>query len=238
MAFDANGDLYVCQGSAHRVIRLPWGDPANSETVADSYEGQGLNWPNDLAVAAAGRVYFSDPNYTEHQNNMEREAVYIAERGFGGNWSIQRVTSDTNKPNGVLLSPDQKTLFVAESPKAKYQRRELRAYPILDNGMLGDYSILHDFGSHRGIDGMSMTVSGLIIACAGSKKSGPGPMIYVFTQTGRVVFTLRTPDDMPTNCAFGGSALDTLFVTFGTGSLYAIPNTGMRGHLAYPPPGT
>ncbi len=144
------------------------------------------------------------------------------------------MTLDTKKPNGVLLSLDQKTLFVAESPYDEKYNRELRSYEILSNGLLGDYKILHDFGIGRGVDGMTLTSNNLIIATAGFYSAGPGPLIYIFDKNGRVLETHEVPSDMPTNCTFGGRNLDTLFVTFGTGKLYKVENTALTGHLIYP----
>ena len=233
MCFDSNGDLYVCEGQANRVARIP-ANSQTSEPIADGFDGGLLNCPNDLAVTEKGRVYFSDPNYSNNPNNLPHESVYMAEKGFGGAWNIRRVTFDTSKPNGVLLSPDQKALFAADSPTSPAQRRELRVYPILDNGLLGEYTVLHDFGIGRGIDGMAMTKDGIIVATAGQEASGPGPMLYLFEQSGRVVKTVRTPVDFPTNCTFGGQNLDVLYVTFGVGSVYEVTDTGLIGHLAYP----
>jgi sugar lactone lactonase YvrE len=59
-------------------------------------------------------------------------------------------------------------------------------------------------------------------------------MIYVFDPAGNVVATHPTPVDMPTNCAFAGAGLSVLYVTFGTGYLYRVPDAGMRGHIIYP----
>ena len=95
-------------------------------------------------------------------------------------------------------------------------------------------SILHDFGLGRGIDGMTLTSSGIIIATAGSSSAGPGPMIYEFEPSGRVIQTHKTPVDSPTNCTYGGTSLNTLFVTFAGGEVYKVDETGHNGHLAYP----
>ena len=101
--------------------------------------------------------------------------------------------------------------------------------------MLGDYQVIFDFGAGRGIDGMTLTTDGKIVATAGSASGGPGPMIYVFEQSGLVRSTHPTPVDAPTNCTFGDGSLGTLYVTFGTGHVYRVGGTGMTGHLAYPP---
>ncbi len=235
LQFDRSGRLFACEGGANRVVEIDTNDPDSAPSVvADNLNGARLNMPNDLAIDARGRIYFSDPNYSQKPNNLSHESVYMAEHTFGGNWTLKRVTFNTKRPNGVLLSADQKTLFVAESPPHRASRRELRAYPIKEDGTLEDYQVLFNFGPGRGIDGMTLNINGQIIATAGHNSAGPGPMIYVFEPSGLVRETHRAPQDGPTNCTFGGDRLDTLFVTFMTGHVYKVENSGMTGHLAYP----
>ena len=235
MTFDRSGSLFACEGDAHRITKVDTDDPnAEPQVIADAFNGQTLNWPNDIAVSATGRIYFSDPNYTSNASNQPHQSVYMAEHSFGGAWSVTRVTFDTTKPNGVLLSRDEKTLYVAESPHAPGFHRQLLAYPVLENGTLGSCSQLFDFGEARGIDGMTLTTDGKIVATAGGPNSGPGSTLYVFEPSGLVRSTHRTPAESPTNCTFGGSSLRDLFVTFATGFVYRVTDTGMTGHLAYP----
>ena len=140
MTLDRSGGLWACEGDEHRVTKIdpenPNGEPA---VIADAFNGDALNWPNDLAVSSAGRVYFSDPNYSSESNNLPHESVYMAEHSFGGAWSVTRVTFDTSKPNGVLLSRDEKTLYVADSSHTPGVTRELKAYPVLENGSPGTF---------------------------------------------------------------------------------------------------
>ena len=234
MQFDRSGDLWVCEGGNHSIAKINY-KTKSRKIIVESYNSKNLNWPNDLAITSDNKIYFSDPNYTQNKkNNQPGENVYLITSNFGGLWNIDPVTFDTKKPNGVLLSLDQKTLFVAESPYDEKYNRELRSYEILSNGLLGKYKILHDFGIGRGIDGMTLTSNNLIVATAGFYSSGPGPLIYIFDTKGRVLETHEVPSDMPTNCTFGGKNLDTLFVTCGTGKLYKVENTALTGHLIYP----
>ena len=235
MQFDRSGRLFACEGGSNRVVEINVDSPNDDPTVvAQGAAGSPLNMPNDLAIGAKGRIYFSDPNYSADPNNRPNESVYMAEHTFGGNWTLKQVTFDTARPNGVLLSPDQQSLYVADSHPDSVHRRELRAYDINADGTLGAHRVLFDFGVGRGIDGMTLTTSGHIIATAGSHASGPGPMLYVFNDSGLVVSSHRAPEDSPTNCTFGGNALDELFVTFLTGHVYRVRNTGYVGNLAYP----
>jgi gluconolactonase len=81
---------------------------------------------------------------------------------------------------------------------------------------------------------MCLDTDGNIIACAGWREAGPGPMIYVFAPSGRVLATHPVPVDRPTNCTFGDTDLSTLYVTTGGGHLFRVRNTGHRGWLLYP----
>ena len=235
MKFDRSGRLFVCEGGGNRVVEIDAAKPAaSSSVIADNLDGGRLNMPNDLDIDGRGRIYFSDPNYSAEPNNLPHESVYLAEHIFGGNWTVKRVTFDTNRPNGVLLSADQMTLYVAESPVIFDLKRELRAYPVNPDGTLGACSVLFDFGPGRGVDGMALTTDGQILATAGEPTAGAGSAIYVFERDGLVRSTHRTPADSPTNCTFGGPGLNILYVTFATGHVYQVKNTGMTGHLAYP----
>lgn len=232
---DHRGCLYACEGGGRRITRY---SPDGSLTVlADRFEGQRLNSPNDIIVDSRGRVWFSDPRYGDKTDDLElgHESVYRLDPTTDGRWTIRRMTFDTTKPNGLALSPDEKTLYVAQSHYGEGNKRELRAYPIRDDATLGPYEVLHNFYPHRGIDGMKIDAEGNIIATAGWRWSGPGPMIYVFAPNGRVLETHPVPEDRPTNCAFGDDDLQTLYVTTIEGWLLRA-RTDHRGVAAPRPP--
>lgn len=237
LMFDASGQLFACEGgkddAGRRIVRYDPGAP--TVIIVDFYEGNRFNSPNDLAIDILGRIWFTDPRYSDDRQTMEldHESVYRADPQPDGSWTIHRVTFDTTRPNGLLVSPDQQTLYVAQSDYAADRKRELRAYPINEDGSVGEYAVLHDFGPHRGIDGMVHDIDGNIVACCGWQRSGPGPMIAVFAPNGRVLQTHPVPFDRPTNCSWGGNDLSTLYVTTGSGHLLRA-ETGLRGHLLYP----
>src|SRR5206468_8046654 len=131
------------------------------KTLADKYDGKRFNSPNDLTIDSKGRIYFSDPRYVgDEKRELDHESVYRIDP----DGTVTRVTTDTAKPNGLAISPDGKTLYVAESNGDKKLARELRAYPIKDDGSLGAGKKLHDFGEERGIDGMTVASDGTIVA--------------------------------------------------------------------------
>ena len=233
LMFDTNGRLYACEGGGRRIMRY---EPDGETTVlADRFEGKRLNSPNDLAIDAHGRIWFTDPRYGEQRDDMDldHESVFRLDPQADGSWWIRRMTFDTTRPNGLLISADQKILYVAQSEYGEGKKRELRAYPIREDDTLGPYQVLHNFCPHRGIDGMCLDVEGNIIATAGWEVSGPGPMIYVFAPSGRVLETHPVPSDRPTNCTFGGPGLSTLYVTAGSGDVYRV-ETNRRGRLWFP----
>ena len=239
LMFDADGKLYACEGGGRRVVRY---DGDSTTVLADSYQGSKFNVPNDLAIDPEGRVWFTDPFYegaggawSEDRSNKEldHDSVYRIDLKDGKSTAVTRVTEDTTRPNGLLFSLDFKTLYVAQSGRLEDEKRQLRAYPVNSDGSLGPHEVIHDFGEHRGIDGMVLDGEGNIIATAGYKAGGPGPMIYVFSASGEVLETHPTPFDRPTNCSFGGEDLSTLYVTTIDGFLLRA-FTERQGRLAYP----
>ena len=226
LALDSSGALFACEGGGRRVVRYE--ADGSVKVLADGFEGRKFNVPNDLAVDPKGRVWFTDPFYegaggawSEDRSNKEldHDSVYRLDPDDNDNWTVSRVVFDTTRPNGLLFSLDYSVLYVAQSGRLPDEKRELRAYPVNEDGGLGAGEVIHDFGAHRGIDGMCLDEEGNIVATAGFRESGPGPMIYVFSPSGEVIETHPLNVDRPTNCAFGGEDLSTLYVTTGEGHL-------------------
>ncbi len=225
LMLDANGVINACEGGGRRMVQYPEG--GETIVLCGEFGGNRLNSPNDLAIDGRGRVWFTDPRYGDYRDDMEldHESVYRLDPQPDGSWKPLRVTYDTTAPNGLLLSPDEETLYVAQSKNGEGQKRELWAYPIVEGSsgetgrIVGDHQVLHNFYPHRGVDGMCLDVDGNIIATAGWGESGPGGMIYVFAPDGRVLETHPVPCDSPTNCAFAGPDLRDLYVTSTEGHL-------------------
>ena len=239
LMFDESGNLYACEGGGRRVVRY---ESDSTEVLAESYEGSRFNVPNDLAIDIQGRVWFTDPFYegaggpwSEDRSNKEldHDSVYRIDMTDGKSTAVSRVTEDTTRPNGLLFSLDYQTLYVAQSGRLPEEERQLRAYPVNSDGSLGSHEVIHDFGEHRGIDGMVLDADGNIVAAAGYKAGGPGPLIYVFSASGEVLETHPTPFDRPTNCSFGGEDLSILYVTTGDGFLLRA-FTERQGRLNFP----
>ena len=241
LMFDPEGCLYACEGDARRVVRYEAGGRAT--VLADGFEGRRFNIPNDLAIDPQGRVWFTDPFYEGaagpwsedfSHKELDHGSVYRLDPTSDGKWSMQRVTFDTTRPNGILFSLDYKTLHIAQSGRRPDEKRQLRAYPVKEDATLGEASVLHDFGENRGIDGMCLDTEGNIVATAGWEHGGPGPMLYVFSPQGDVLETHPVDAKRPTNCTFGDVDLKTLYVTSTEGHLFRA-RTERQGRLWYPP---
>lgn len=241
LAHDERGRLFGCCSGGRAIVRF---DPDGKNTViADRVEGKKLNTPNDLAIDRKGRIWFTNPvndgNWDKTEvKELDNQSVLRADPQKDGSYSVTRVTFDTTQPNGILVSQDNRTLYVAESSYTVGVPRELRAYPILEDGSLGKYDVLFTWGEdargvHRGIDGMCFDAEGNIIATAGWEVSGPGPMLYVFSPKGRVLETHPVAANRPTNVCFGGPDMTTVFVTSTQGHFFKAQTTRV-GWAMYP----
>jgi gluconolactonase len=238
LAVGRDGCVYAAQEGGRRVIQyLPDG---SATTTALRLDGKIHNHPCDLVVDSRMRIWFADP-YSEMLSigpqifpKLDHASVLRGHRDERNNWTLRRITFDTAAPRAVLLSPDEKTLYVAEGDRST-PLRELRAYPVLADGTVASFRVLHTFGGdhtgeHRGIEGLALAEDGSVIACAGGRNAGPGPMLYVFSPSGQLVAGHAFPGDAPVRCAFGGKNLDELYVTSTDARLYRARNLGLRGN--------
>lgn len=233
LKFGPDGRLYCCEQAAHRVVRY---EPDGEVTVvASDYEGTRLNAPNDLAFDGAGRCWFTDPYYGPDEESLAlgHRSVYRADPVESDAWRLVRAVEDTTNPNGILVSPDDDRLYVAELMPGEGGNKELRAYDVAEDGSVGDYEVLYDFAPHAGIDGMCLDDAGNVVGAAGSRESGPGPSIYVIAPDGELVARHDYPGPRPTNCAFGGDDLRTLYVAGFDSGLHRA-RTDRRGYLGPP----
>jgi gluconolactonase len=228
LARGPNGELYGAQEGGRRLVEFtPDGRVMPVDALLD---GAYHNQPSDLVVDRAHRLYFTDPRHAIIPFGpaifpfLDHCSVLRLERNDRRAWVATRVTFDTISPRAVLLSPDEKTLYVADGAK-EGQARELRAYPLRDDLTVDHAAVLHTFGAdhrgpQRGIEGMCLDAEGKIVAVAGARRSGPGPLVYFFSPQGAVIASHPFPADLPNKCCFGGPGLATLFVTTAGGELY------------------
>jgi gluconolactonase len=235
MRFDAKGRLHACCGEdgARAVVRWDTSAPNGKAVIlADRYNDKRLTAPNDLCIDHQGRIYFTDPCYgRKPKDGQEKFAVYRieADKGEPIPNKVTRVIDDVAMPNGIAISPDQKTLYIADNVPGKKGPHTLIAYDLAADGSCKRRGVLHDFGERRGIDGMVVDTDGNIYATA---ESGDKTGVYIFSPAGKQLGFIRTPETA-TNCTFGGRDLRTLYITAGR-SMYKI-GVNATGFLVYPP---
>jgi gluconolactonase len=230
-----DGSVFGAQEGGRRVIQFcPDGSTAPTNDLID---GKHHNQPVDVAVDGKGRVWIADPWNLQVPYGpaiypfLDHASVLRLERDERKAWKLKRMTTDTKGPRSVLLSADEKTLYVADGDMDKDGGPcTLRAYPIGADGSLGKVNVLHTFAAgQRGIEGMCLDSAGNIVACTGWKKNGPGPMVTVFSPAGAVIESVPVPADLPMRCAFGDAGLTSLYVTTGEGQLFRVTNSGRKG---------
>jgi gluconolactonase len=231
LAWDGQGRLVACEGNGDGGRRISRTEKDGKVvSLAEAFGGKKLNSPNDLTIDGKGRIYFTDPRYSHRETmEMDKEAVYRIDPGG----KLTRIIDSLTRPNGILVSKDGKTLYVADnaSPGGVVT---LVAFDLDGKGDASNGRVLYDFVSGRGIDGMALDSEGRIWATAGTKEKAG---IYVFQPDARrqkasLLTVVKMPED-PTNCTFGGKDRKTLYVTT-ISSLYKIQTsvTGVAG-----PPG-
>ena len=236
--FDANGDMIVAEGAdfgGRRVIRTDM-KTGKSYIIAGLYDGRPFNAANDITIDEKGRIYFSDPRYLGHEP-VDQPVVGVYRIDPDG--SIHRIITDAGKPNGVAVSPDQKTLYVvsndngavgfdrlpAGAPTHK-GRMALLAYDLAPEGTAKYRKTLVDYYPEDGPDGLVVDVEGNLYVAERSIKR---PGIAVRSPEGKELAFI--PTELPTNVGFGrGADSKTLYITAGK-SLYRIKMMKEGYHL-------
>jgi gluconolactonase len=245
LLFDPRGRLLACESEARRMTRT---EPDGKITVlTDRYHGKRYNTPNDLTLDSQGRLYFSDPRYGNREGmeildekGRTVEGVYRIDPDL----KVTRVIGrELERPNGVLVSADDRYLYVADNNNNKAGgARKLYRFDLGKDGSvdLSSRKLLYDWGDGRGPDGLKQDAKGRLYVAAGLNKPNP-PFepardrkggIYVLSPDGKLLAFLPVPTDEVTNCAFGGDDLKTLYIT-GGGTLYSIRTT-TPGRVTWP----
>ena len=205
--FDLQGRLIMCEGGNRRITRT--GADGKIEVLCDRFEGKRLNRPNDVVCRSDGSIYFTDPGLRVPL--AERELPYAAIYRIDRSGAISML-ADFEYPNGLAFSPDERTLYVANTRWAQY----IHALEIGADGAMVRRRIFADMSSDEtdGVpDGMKVDVQGRVYC------TGPGGT-WVFAPDGTRLGIIRTPE-VPANLAFGGPDLRTLFFTART-SVYSL----------------
>lgn len=236
--FDADGNMIVAEGADYGGRRVTRTDmkTGKSYILAAMYDGRPLNSPNDITIDRQGRIYFSDPRYLGYEP-LDQPVMAVYRIDPDG--TIARIITDAGKPNGVCISPDQKTLYVvsndngatgferldkgdaAQADKVETPLRKglmaLLAYDLAPDGTAKFRKVLVDYAPYDGPDGLVCDAEGnLYVAVRAENRPG----ICVYSPEGQELAYI--PTEVPTNVGFGrGQDRRTLYITAGS-SLYRI----------------
>jgi gluconolactonase len=239
LVFDLQGKLLAAEGGGdggnRRVTRTE--KDGTITVLAEHYDGKRLNSPNDLDIDGKGRIYFTDPRYGDRSDvELDRDSVYrIDPDGV-----VTRIIDDVERPNGLAVSADQERLYVVDDNIIQGGSRKIYAYHLNPDGSAGARRVIHDFGTGRGGDGMTLDKNGNLYIAAGrtapnlpdedcSAKGG----IYIFSPDGQQIGFISVTADLVTNAAFGDADMKTLYVTAGP-SLFKV-RMDIPGFVLWPP---
>ncbi len=226
LAFDREGRLLICQSNHQNfegdtiagkrsVARLE--KEGNLTLMAGEYEGKPLNGPNDLCVDQQGRIYFTDPYYPSPKVAKTQPVSGVYRIDAPGEVSL--LIDNLEKPNGILITPDQTTLYVSDRGT-----QQLHRYLIRHDGTVSHDAVVYTFSNDRGIDGMCMDVDGNIYAAAGEGKTAG---VYVIDPEAGKLLDFKSFPATVFNVCFGGEDGKILYVASG-GSIYAL-HTNLQG---------
>ncbi|MBE7494145.1 MAG: SMP-30/gluconolactonase/LRE family protein [Verrucomicrobiaceae bacterium] len=240
LLFDREGRLVACESGLRRVTRT---EKDGSITVlAERFRGKRFNTPNDLCMDSKGRIYFTDPRYGS-RDGMEIYPPPGIKAGFvpkpiegvyriDSPGQVTRILCDgSERPNGILISPDDRFLFIADNNNNTHGgSRKVIRYELDAKGEVkaGTRKVLFDWKDGRGPDGMKMDARGRIYVAAGTNKVTEFETTrfkagcYILSPSGRLIDFIPTSPDECCNCALGGADGKTLFITSG-GHLWSVP---------------
>ena len=235
--FTPQGDLLACEGGLGRVTRTNM-KTGKIEVLASQFNGFPFAPSNDLCMDQQGRIYFTSRPGTKDPKTGNVNAVYRIDR----DGSVDQLLHwpDVHMPNGIVISPDNKTLYLIEAHPDADQHRDIRAYDLQANGKLKNGRVLINFYPGRSGDGMCIDAEGNLYVAAGlhetrktSETLDTRPGIHVVSPAGKLIAFRETPVDTITNCTFGGADLRTLYITCGDQLLQL--RTQIPGKASYRP---
>ncbi len=243
--FDQKGRLYHCEGAefgpggGRRVTRTNF-ESGEYEVLTQRFDGKRYNSPNDICIDGQGRAYFTDPCYwAPARENMELDVEGVYRIDTDG--SVTRILSqpDIERPNGIAVTQDSKTLYLVDSRSVPGGNRKIWKFDLSDDGTPSNQTLVWDFSPGRGADGMRIASNGDLYLAAGiNSPRGPHETsdvpagIYIITPAGELKGRIPIPEDVITNLAFGGEDGKTLYITAGK-NVYKT-RTDVPGQVAYP----
>jgi N-acyl-D-aspartate/D-glutamate deacylase/sugar lactone lactonase YvrE len=246
LLFDKQNRLVACEAGARRVTRRE--ADGMLTVLADSFDGKKFNSPNDLSIDSQGRIYFTDPRYGNRDSMEMRDADGKLVEGvyrIDAPGKVERIIAhEVDRPNGVLVSPDDKHLFVADNNNnVAGAARKLWRFDLRPDGTVDPASrkMIFDWKTGRGPDGIKIDQKNRLYVAGGLNKANPPYEtadefkggVYVLSYEGEILDFIAVPRDEVTNCAFGGPDLRTLYITAG-GTLWST-RVNMPGHARFGP---
>ena len=206
LLIDSEGRLVSCEHGDRRVSVMT--KNGGKRTLVDNYKGKRLNSPNDGVFHSNGDLYFTDPPYglPKRYDDPRRELDFCGVYRLSKNGKLTLLTDDMSRPNGIALSPDEKTLYVANSdPK----RAIWMAFDVKKDGTIEKGRVFHDstdwVGKKKGLpDGLKVDARGNLFA------TGPGG-VFVFSPDGTLLGRIDT-HEATSNCNWGDDG-STLYIT-------------------------
>jgi gluconolactonase len=239
LLFDVEGRLIACEGSdaEHNSPRVTRTDLKSGkvETIASEYEGKAFNAPNDVTIDSKGRLYFTDPAPDAVSQAAAKPRNVIGTPGvyrIDPDGKITRLLTapETEWPNGLVISPDDRTLYLVEANKVEGGTRAIRAFDLSADGTLTNRRVLYNFYPGRSADGLAIDVQGNLYAAAGlHRRRGTHETldtkcgVHVISAQGKLLRLIAIPEDTITNTAFGGADHKMLYITAGK-TLFQVPN--------------
>lgn len=219
LKFTSDGHLLACEGTTGVVSKF---NPATKERliIAEKFNGKNLQSPNDLDIDSKGRIYFSSRSDSPDLEKQNKRSVYRIDPD--GQVTQLLTEPDIHMPNGIVISPDERKLYLIEAHPGTNFNRCILQFDLSDNGDLSNRKTLVDFYPGRSGDGMCIDTEGNLYVAAGLHKTRGSsetldtkPGIHVFSPEGKLLAFRQTPVDTVTNCTFGGSNRKILYVTCG-----------------------
>jgi gluconolactonase len=220
--FDAQGRLLNCEagdGTTGRVTRTDL-QTSKIEVLCDAFGGFPLGGPNDLTIDSKDRIYFTSRLTNTDPAKGNVNVVYRIDPD--GKTSRILAAPEIDMPNGLAVSPDEKTFYLIEADGRAGRARNIRAYDLQPDGSVTNMRVLVDLSPGRSGDGMELDEQGNLYVAAGlhkprgtSESLDTRPGLHVFSPQGKLLAFVETPEDTVTNCAFGGDDLRTLYITCG-----------------------
>lgn len=204
MCFDARGTLFVCADEKNELWSVA--PDGKVKVLAQKFDGQLLNGPNDVFAHPSGALYFTDPYYQRPwwgHTNMPQPAQQVY-RLSPDHQQLIKLTDDLKQPNGIVGTPDGKRLFVAD-----IGARRTWVYDVEADGRLANKKLFCELGS----DGMTLDTAGNIYL------TGKG--VIVFDPSGFRIAQIDVPENWTANVCFGGADRQSLYITASTG-LYRV----------------